>query len=181
MVDFATENAIGTCIALLEPCRGPASCRIFVPGGVRGSLQPAGIPMIRAIAFLAAFAPAIVLASDQLGARHAAASRYFSVVPVSEVLEQTYAEIARQLPPEQRPGFIARMRSVVRVDRLERISRDVMIRTFTAGEMNALADFYGSAHGASALRKFGPYMETAMPLLRQEVRRAMLDSRAAQK
>ena len=137
--------------------------------------------MFRALAFLAAFAPAAVLANDHLAARQAAADRYFSVVPVSRVLEDAYAEIAKQLPPDQRPGFIAHIRSVVRVDRLERISRDAMIRTFTAGEMNALADFYGSAQGASAMRKFGPYMEKAMPLLRREVEKAMLELQATKK
>src|SRR5688500_12792187 len=134
--------------------------------------------MIRAVAFLAAFVPAAVLASDNLAARQAAADRYFGVVPVSRVLEDTYSELAKQLPADQRAGFIAHMRAFVRVDRLERISRDAMIRTFTAGEMNALADFYGSTHGASAMRKFGSYMEKATPLLMQEVQKATLELQA---
>ncbi len=135
--------------------------------------------MFRALAFLAALAPAVVLANDNPAARQAAADRYFSVVPVSRVLEDAYAEIAKQLPREQRAGFLVHIRAVVRVERLERISRDAMIKTFTAGEMNALADFYGSTHGASAMRKFGPYMEKAMPLLRREIEKAMLELQAA--
>src|SRR5688500_3671535 len=137
--------------------------------------------MFRIFALLSMLVPTALLANDQLAARQAAADRYFSVVPVSRVLEETYAELAKQLPQDQRPRFLAHMRSAVRVDRLERISRDAMVRTFSAEEMNALADFYGSAHGASAMRKFGPYMEKAMPLLKQEVQKAMLELQASKK
>jgi len=129
--------------------------------------------MLRVFAFFALFLSGAVFANDHLAARHAAADRYFSVVPINRMLEDTYAEIAKQVPQDQRADFLAQMRSVVRVDMLERISRDAMIKTFTADELNALADFYGSPHGASAMRKFGPFMDKAMPPLMQEVQKAI--------
>ena len=48
-----------------------------------------------------------------------------------------------------------------------------MLKTFTAEELNALADFYGSKNGYSAMRKFGSYMALVTPALQQEVQRAL--------
>ena len=42
---------------------------------------------------------------------------------------------------------------------LDRIALNSMVKTFTAGELNALADYYGSKHGQSAMQKFGAYLE----------------------
>ena len=106
-------------------------------------------------------------------ARQAAADRYLQAVPVAKMLEDTYAEIAKQVPPEHRDRFLAQMRAAVRVDHLTRISRDAMVKTFGADELNALADFYTSRHGASAMKKFGVYMAAVMPPLMQEVDRAV--------
>ena len=46
-----------------------------------------------------------------------------------------------------------------------------MIDTFTADELNALADFYGSKHGNSAMQKFGRYMGQVVPAVQAELQR----------
>lgn len=125
-----------------------------------------------------AFACCAMLASaafaqDDLAARQAAADRYLQAVPVAKMLEDTYAEIAKQVPPDRREKFLSQMRASVRVDHLTRISREAMVKTFSADELNALADFYTSTHGASAMKKFGVYMAAVMPPLMQEVDRAV--------
>ena len=45
------------------------------------------------------------------------------------------------------------------------IIRDSMANHFTAEELAALADFYSSTVGKSAMSKFGDYMAEAMPQL----------------
>jgi len=122
---------------------------------------------------LFAFAAPAARAQDDPGARQEAADRYLRAVPMARMLEDTYAGIANDLPPDRREAFLAQMRGVVRVEVLERITRDALIKTFTIDELNALADFYGSRHGASAISKFGPYMAEVMPALMEEMRRAM--------
>ncbi len=47
-----------------------------------------------------------------------------------------------------------------------------MVRTFTARELDALANFYGSPEGQSALAKFGQYMAALMPTMNEEMSRA---------
>jgi hypothetical protein len=124
-----------------------------------------------AIAF-AVFTSA-VSAQDSSADRQTAAARYIGVVPMSKMLEDSFAELAKQLPPEKRAGFIAKMKQIVRVDALERIALDSMIKTFTADELNALADFYGSKPGRSAMQKFGVYMGQVMPAIQAEIQRAV--------
>jgi hypothetical protein len=47
-----------------------------------------------------------------------------------------------------------------------------LVKYFTPDELEALADFYGSPVGKSAMQKFPSYMAAMMPTLEREIRRA---------
>jgi hypothetical protein len=138
---------------------------------------------IVSMAFIAIFSISVTtaMAADSPKLRTEAADRYLKVVPMEEMLNNTFSALAKKEPPEQREKFIAQMHSLVRVKKLERISRDAMVKVFTADELNALANFYGSKEGKSAMKKFGDYMALVMPAVRQEVRRAMMEIQAEKK
>lgn len=112
-------------------------------------------------------------AQDTMDTRQVAMQRYLRAVPMAKVMEDTYAEMAKQVPPEKRTEFIAAMRKVVRVDKIEEIAKRSMLKTFTTDELNALADFYSSKDGESAMKKLGVYMGDIMPPLMQEIERAV--------
>ena len=112
-------------------------------------------------------------AQDTMDTRQVAMQRHLRAVPMAKVMEDTYAEMAKQVPPEKRTEFIAAMRKVVRVDKIEEIAKRSMLKTFTTDELNALADFYSSKDGASAMKKLGVYMGDIMPPLMQEIERAV--------
>jgi hypothetical protein len=57
-------------------------------------------------------------AQDTMDTRQVAMQRYLRAVPMAKVMEDTYAEMAKQVPPEKRTEFIAAMRKVVRVDKI---------------------------------------------------------------
>jgi hypothetical protein len=61
------------------------------------------------------------------------------------------------------------MRIVVRADVLETATRASLVRHFTVDELNAMAEFYSSLHGARAMRKFGAYMAGVMPAVQEEM------------
>jgi hypothetical protein len=124
-----------------------------------------------AILLMCAACPSFAADSPKL--RLAAANRYLAVVPMSRMLNETFSEAAKQMPPEMQTQFFSHIRANVRVDVMERSSRDAMVKVFTADELNALADFYGSEHGASAMKKFGVYMGIIMPAVQQEILHAM--------
>jgi hypothetical protein len=123
-------------------------------------------------ALLISSACALAQSEDSPAAREAAVDRYMNAVPTSRMMEDTYTEMSKQLPPEQRAWFISNMRRVAKVETIERLAKASMIKHFTADELNALADFYSSKHGASAMAKFGAYMADVMPPLLQEIQRA---------
>lgn len=103
----------------------------------------------------------------------AAADRYLQAVPMKKLMEDTYSEMAKQMPADMGAQFIADMRTIIIVEKLEAIARDAMLKTFTADEMNAMADFFASKNGASAMAKYGAYMAQVMPPVTQEVQRGI--------
>jgi hypothetical protein len=121
------------------------------------------------------------LAQDTQETRQAAMERYLRAVPMARMMEDTYSEMAKQVPPEKRDEFVSAMRKLVSVDKIEDIARQAMLKTFTTNELNALADFYSSEHGSSAMRKFGSYMADIMPPLMQEIQRAVQEMQTGKK
>ena len=110
-----------------------------------------------------------IFADDTKAARIQAAERYLAAVPISQLLEDTFREMSKSLPEDIREGFIAQMQIVVRADILEAATRTSLVRHFTVDELNAMAEFYSSPHGASAMRKFGTYMADVMPAVQEEM------------
>lgn len=131
------------------------------------------------LAMASVFSP--VSAQDTQVTRQAAMERYLQAVPMTQMMEDTYAEMAKQVPLERREEFVGAMRQFVRIDEIEKIARRAMLKTFTAEELNALADFYSSPHGASTMKKFGVYMGDVMPSLMQEIQRAVTEVQAQKK
>ena len=113
------------------------------------------------------------LASDSEEERVAAAKRYLEVAQMGKMVDDTVTELAKGFPAEQRERFLAFMHDAVRPEVLERAAMASMVKVFTAQEINALADFFGSPIGRSAMSKFGLYMADVMPVIQQEMFRAM--------
>ncbi len=68
-----------------------------------------------------------------------------------------------------------------RQNKIEEIAKQSMLKTYTADELNALADFYTSKHGASAMNKMGEYLREMLPQLMQETQRAIKEAQEKQK
>jgi len=64
------------------------------------------------------------------------------------------------------------MTSELDIAALTKATTDAMIKHFTTEELKALADFYGSAVGKSAMQKFGAYMADIMPTMQAEIMKA---------
>ena len=80
---------------------------------------------------------------------------------------------AETLPEEQRDQFKALMTKHLDLGRVTAAIKAAMIKTFTADELKALADFYGSDVGKSAMAKMGTYMSEVMPATMSEVQSAL--------
>jgi hypothetical protein len=76
------------------------------------------------------------------------------------------------LPEAERQRFKDTLTSALDIDALTKAMVEAMVKHFTTEELKALADFYGSPVGKSAMSKFGSYMAEVMPVVQSEMMKA---------
>lgn len=134
---------------------------------------------MRKISFAAAAALVLLLASqafclqDTVANRKAQTERYLKAVPPAELFKEMADKMAVQVPQEDREQFKATMTKNLNVKAITKAMTDAMVKHFTADELSALANFYGSPVGKSAMKKFPNYMADVMPTLQEELGKAM--------
>jgi hypothetical protein len=111
-------------------------------------------------------------ATDTPETRRREAERYLQVSPPKELFEDIADKMAANLPPDQRDQFKRMMTADLDIAALSKAMTDAMVKHFTTDELKALADFYGSPVGRSAMQKFGAYMADLMPALQAEIIKA---------
>jgi hypothetical protein len=109
---------------------------------------------------------------DTPGARATQADRYLKAMPPKEMFDDLAKQMSQNMPPDQAKQFRDVMTKELDLTVLENAMRAAMIKHFTAAELSALADFYGSDVGRSAMSKFGPYMVDVMPVMQSEIMKA---------
>jgi hypothetical protein len=113
---------------------------------------------------LSAWSP-VFSAPDTPETRRKEAERYLQVSPPKALFEDMADKMAATLPADQREQFKKVMTTRVDIAALSKAMTDAMVKNFTTDELKALADFYGSPIGRSAMQKFGTYMADLMPVL----------------
>jgi len=111
-------------------------------------------------------------ATDTPETRRREAERYLQVSPPKALFEDMADKMAANLPPDQREQFKRVMTTQLDIAALTKAMMDAMIKNFTTDELKALADFYGSPVGKSAMKKFGTYMADIMPVMQAEIIKA---------
>ena len=123
---------------------------------------------------LAALSSSLVGSDDPVDdkeARTEAAERYSKVVPMKGLLEDMAEQMGKNLPPAEAAAAKELLKKVD-IQALEREAKQGLVRHFTAKEINAVADFYGSQEGRSIMKKFGVYMAELQPIIQREIRKA---------
>ena len=113
-----------------------------------------------------------VLGADTPETRRNEAERYLQVNPPKALFEDMADKMAANFPPDQREQFKHMMTADLDIAALSKAMTDAMVKHFTTEELKALADFYGSPVGKSAMQKFGAYMADLMPILQAEILKA---------
>src|SRR5260370_27453183 len=111
-------------------------------------------------------------AGDTPETRRKEADRYLQVSPPKVLFEDMADKMAATLPADQREQFKKVMTTQVDIAALSKAMIDAMVKNFTTEELKALADFYGSPVGKSAMQKFGAYMADIMPTIEAEIMKA---------
>ncbi|MBA3849364.1 MAG: hypothetical protein C0502_05140 [Opitutus sp.] len=100
------------------------------------------------------------------------ADRYLAATPPKEMFADMAEQVAKTVPPERRQALKDAFTKYLDLEALTKAMRDAMVKNFTADELSALADFYGSPVGKSAMKKFGTYMADVMPAIQGEMMKA---------
>ena len=126
------------------------------------------------VTMLTLVATATLGLDDTVANRNTQADRYMKAVPLSEGMRDAVEQMAGNFPPEYRQTFKDLLTKYLDFEVLTKATKDAMVKHFTADELNALADFYGSAVGKSAMKKLGVYMAEVMPAIQAELMKAQM-------
>ena len=114
----------------------------------------------------------VLSATDTPETRRREAERYLQASPPKAMFEDVADKMASNLPADQRDQFKRVMTTQLDIPALSKAMMDAMVKNFTTEELKALADFYGSPIGKSAMQKFGAYMADVMPVVQAEIMKA---------
>jgi hypothetical protein len=109
---------------------------------------------------------------DSPSNREIEADRYLQAAPPKELVENMAEQMANNLAPSERRIFKGLIMEHVDLVALNAAFKKALVENFTAEELSALADFYGSEVGKSAMKKFGTYMADVMPSIDIEMTKA---------
>jgi hypothetical protein len=110
---------------------------------------------------------------DSPGERARQAQRYLAAVPPKETVEDIAQRLSATVPADQRELFRKAITEYLDLPAFTRVMHDGLVKHFTADELKALADFYGSTIGKAAMKKLGVYTADVMPAMQAEITRAV--------
>ncbi|MCC1496828.1 DUF2059 domain-containing protein [Alcanivorax sp. 1008] len=133
--------------------------------------------MVKAFVLVASFflVNAAHAADDSYDDKLEAANRYFEAAPVEGLWISMADKLSASMSTHEKRNF-EKVMGEVDLTLLENLTREAMIKHFTLDEINALADFYGSPAGKSAMSKYGDYMADVGPALTAEINRAISEA-----
>ena len=113
------------------------------------------------------------VAEDDLGARIAAAERYANSVDFDQWFDEIVGAELANLDGRQRSQALRQLKQELSPQTIRNIVVNAMVQVMTAAELNALADFYSTPLGRSALRKVPQAYNAMSSALEIEVVRAI--------
>ena len=112
--------------------------------------------------------------ADTPANRQVQADRYLAAAPPKELFENMTKRITASVPEgPQRDQMIKMFTTGLDMDAMSKAMKESLIKHFTAEELKALADFYGSPVGKSAMSKMGDYTADLMPVIQSQMQKAM--------
>lgn len=100
------------------------------------------------------------------------AQRYLEATPPALLFQEVADKGAAQLPPSEQEKYKQVFLAQVEMSTVQQTLTDALVKHFSAGELKALADFYGSGTGKAAMSKLGSYMSDITPMIQSQIRRA---------
>ncbi len=112
--------------------------------------------------------------------RHAQAVRYLEATPPKQLLADMAKSMGATLPAAQRDKVMTMFTTNLDIDAVTKGMEDSLVKTFTAEELKAMADFYGSPVGRSVMSKMGTYTADLMPVMQAQMVKALSNTKPGQ-
>jgi hypothetical protein len=100
------------------------------------------------------------------------ADAYLQAVPAKELVDSMTEKLASSVPEAQRDLFKSMMTKHLDLNALVEAQKAALVKVFTAGEIESMKNFYGSADGKSVLKKMSSYMAELMPTVQSQLMKA---------
>ena len=81
-------------------------------------------------------------------------------------------KLASSIPEGQRDMFRSMMTKHLDLKALTDAQKAALVKVFTAGEIESMKNFYGSADGKSVLKKMSSFMAEIMPTVQSQLMKA---------
>lgn len=108
---------------------------------------------------------------DTIQNRISAAQRYAVAIDIDKMMIDTVNAMTANMPSAE--ATKARNFAVKNKKEFQNDLVDLMARFFTADELDALANFYGSVQGQAITRKFPEYMAASQPVIQKFIERGL--------
>lgn len=140
------------------------------------------IRILIVICFLSfpAFAQEIPAPADDSAQRLELSEKMHDIWPVRTKVEDALDIASESFPEEERAKFKAGMRKAIKYDQLEEESIAAMAKLFTAAELQAMVNFYGSPEGRAVAAKTDDYMRALEPVMTRMLDQALIEVRTGQ-
>jgi hypothetical protein len=136
-------------------------------------LQATELPDSHPSIFLCGVTNNLLALDDTPENRANIAEEYLRVVPTQEVMADLAEKLALNLPAPDRELFKSLLSKYLDFNAVREANKQALIKFFTADELQAMRDFYGTPQGKSILKKMGSYMGDLMPTMQLQVAKAM--------
>ncbi len=100
------------------------------------------------------------------------ADHYLQVVPVQERMAEIVDKVALYVPASERELFISAMTKHLDLKMVIQATKQALIKTFTADELQAMSDFNGTPNGKSISQKYASYINNVLPAMQWEATKA---------
>lgn len=109
--------------------------------------------MKTALLLLCLGASSVFALEDTMPNRERAAERYLSLVDVKQMYREMVVATAMELPLSERREFVHDMEKMMNAAEMRKLIRSSIVKCMTTDEIMAVADFYSTPLGKSAMEK----------------------------
>jgi hypothetical protein len=114
-----------------------------------------------------------VAQTDTPEERAKAVERYFQETSMRDMMTGMVKEVSKQIPPDKRDAFETLLLRNLRLEVVEAAAKESLAKHLTLAEINVFVEFVQRPEGKSALEKMKYYMADLMPVIQQEMLRAI--------